>query len=43
MKIEWPSIGSGDDCISQNAFDLITKLLELDEKKRLGFNGASEI
>lgn len=35
-RIEWPKLGDGDDCISYDAYDLITKLLEPDYNKRIG-------
>lgn len=44
-KIPWDQINVGgeEDVISQQAFDLINSLLELDPKKRLGAKGAEEI
>lgn len=39
LRIEWPEIGQGEGCISQDAYDLISKLLTLDYKKRLGHLG----
>jgi serine/threonine protein kinase len=44
-KIPWDQIkiGIGDDCISEEAFDLINKLLEPDPKKRIGSEGTEAI
>lgn len=44
-KIPWDEIEIGyeEDQISPLAFDLINKLLESDDQKRLGCNGAQEI
>jgi hypothetical protein len=28
FRIEWPTLGDGEDCMSYDAFDLITRLLE---------------
>ena len=36
MRIEWPSIGDEEDCISERAADLIKRLLEFDFTKRIG-------
>jgi len=41
MRMEWPPIGDGDDCISKDAADLIKKLLEPDPKKRIGTEGGA--
>ncbi|CAD8166305.1 unnamed protein product [Paramecium octaurelia] len=43
MRIEWPSIGDGEDCISEQAYDLIIKLLEPDYNNRLGHRSIEEI
>ena len=45
LKIPWDQIriGSGEDCMSEEAYDLINKLLEPDPKKRLGCQGAEDI
>ena len=43
LRIEWPSIGYEDDCISPEAADLIQKLLNPDPNQRLGAHGADEI
>jgi len=42
MKIEWPPIGDGEDCICPYAVDLIKKLLNPDPKKRLGSQDDAE-
>lgn len=39
FRIEWPPIGDDEDSMSENAYDLIKKLLIMDPKKRLGANG----
>lgn len=36
MRMEWPEIGDGEDCISEKAVDLIKKLMEPEFTKRLG-------
>lgn len=33
-RMEWPEIGDGEDQISENAYDLINKILEPDYQKR---------
>ncbi|CAD8070128.1 unnamed protein product [Paramecium sonneborni] len=43
MRIEWPQIGDGEDCISEQAYDLIVKLLEPDFNKRIGHKTIEEI
>jgi len=43
LRMEWPDIGDGEDCISYAAADLIKKLLNSDPKKRLGSKGAQEV
>lgn len=43
LDIEWPEIGLGQNNISFLAKDLIEKLLVIDYKKRLGYNGIEEI
>ncbi len=43
LRIEWPSIGYEDDCISPEAADLIQKLLNPDPNQRLGAHGVDEI
>ncbi|CAD8158486.1 unnamed protein product [Paramecium octaurelia] len=43
MRIEWPQIGEGEDCISEQAYDLIVKLLEPDFNKRIGHKSIEEI
>ncbi|CAD8145564.1 unnamed protein product [Paramecium octaurelia] len=43
MRIEWPQIGDGEDCISEQAYDLIVKLLEPDFNKRIGHKSIEEI
>ncbi|CAD8058435.1 unnamed protein product [Paramecium primaurelia] len=43
MRIEWPQIGDGEDCISEQAYDLIIKLLEPDFNKRIGHKSIEEI
>ncbi|CAD8076112.1 unnamed protein product [Paramecium sonneborni] len=43
MKIEWPQIGEGDDCISQQAYDLMIKLLEPNFYNRIGHKSIEEI
>lgn len=44
-KIPWDqcTIGYDEGCISQEAFDLINRLLEKDAKKRIGIKGVWEI
>lgn len=44
-NIPWDQItvGEGEDCISETAFDLINKLLSPDPSKRLGAGGSEEI
>ncbi len=37
------NLGDEEDGISQNAFDLINKLLEFDPATRLGSGGADEV
>lgn len=39
-KIEWPDIGYEEDCISPEAYDLISKLLNPKFQQRLGANGS---
>lgn len=36
MRMEWPEIGEGEECISFKAADLIKKLMEPEFTKRLG-------
>ncbi|CAK68884.1 unnamed protein product (macronuclear) [Paramecium tetraurelia] len=43
MRLEWPRIGDGEDCISDQAYDLMSKLLEPDFKNRLGHRSIEEI
>ncbi|CAD8160114.1 unnamed protein product [Paramecium pentaurelia] len=43
MRIEWPQIGDAEDCISEQAYDLMIKLLEPDYKNRLGHKSIEEI
>ncbi|CAD8146209.1 unnamed protein product [Paramecium octaurelia] len=43
MRLEWPQIGVGEDCISEQAYDLMNKLLEPDFKNRLGHRSIEEI
>ena len=43
MRMEWPSIGEGDDCISPEAAELIKNLLNMDYNERLGARGVEEI
>jgi len=43
LRIEWPEIGDGEDCISPEAVDLIKGLLHPDSNKRLGTRGTEEI
>jgi len=43
LRIEWPSIGYEEDCISPEAADLIQKLLNPDSNQRLGAHGVEEI
>ncbi|CAK77798.1 unnamed protein product (macronuclear) [Paramecium tetraurelia] len=43
MRIEWPQIGEGEDCISEQAYDLIVQLLEPDFNKRIGHKSIEEI
>lgn len=43
MRIEWPPIGDDEGCISKNAYDLISNLLNPDYKQRLGHNNIQEI
>lgn len=43
LRMEWPEIGDGEDCISHNAADLIKSLLIRDPKKRLGSKGVAEV
>lgn len=43
-RIEWPKLGDdGDECISYDSFDLLTRLLEPDYKKRIGHKSIDEI
>lgn len=39
MKMEWPNIGHGDDCISPEAADLIKKLMNPKPSQRLSISG----
>ncbi|CAK92951.1 unnamed protein product (macronuclear) [Paramecium tetraurelia] len=41
--IEWPEIGSGEDMMSQDAYELINSLLEPQYHMRLGEKGADEV
>jgi len=43
MRMEWPPVGDDEDCISHVAYDLMTKLMTQDPKKRLGAKGAQEV
>lgn len=45
LNIPWDQIkiGYGEDCLTPEAKDLITRLLTLDHTERLGANGADEI
>ncbi|CAD8067740.1 unnamed protein product [Paramecium primaurelia] len=43
MRIEWPQIGNEEECISEQAYDLIVKLLEPDFNKRIGHKSIEEI
>ncbi|CAD8145311.1 unnamed protein product [Paramecium pentaurelia] len=43
MRIEWPQIGDAEDCISEQAQDLMIQLLEPDFKNRLGHKSIEEI
>ncbi|CAK77234.1 unnamed protein product (macronuclear) [Paramecium tetraurelia] len=43
MRIEWPQIGEEEDCISEQAYDLIVKLLEPDFNNRIGHKSIEEI
>ncbi|CAD8203805.1 unnamed protein product [Paramecium octaurelia] len=42
-SIEWPEIGSGEDMMSQEAYELINSLLEPQYHKRLGEKGAEQV
>jgi len=42
-RFEWPDIGDSEDCMTENAMDLINKLLEIDYSKRFGSRGFEEI
>jgi len=42
MKIEFPTIGSGENEISQNAYDIIYRLLNPNYLERLGTNGIDD-
>lgn len=42
-RIDWPSIGYDEDCITPEAVDLITKLLNPNPNKRLGSHGTQEV
>ena len=39
LKLEWPTIGYEEDCLSPEAYDLITKLMDKDPIKRLDIQG----
>ncbi|CAK61414.1 unnamed protein product (macronuclear) [Paramecium tetraurelia] len=43
LRMEWPQIGSEEDCISHNAADLIKQLMEPEFTKRIGHNNIQEI
>lgn len=43
IRFEWPTTQSGEDYLSPNATDLISKLLVRDPKARLGTKSAEEI
>ncbi|CAD8109445.1 unnamed protein product [Paramecium sonneborni] len=43
LRMEWPQIGDEEDCISQNAADLIKKLMDPDFTKRIGHLNIQEI
>jgi serine/threonine protein kinase len=43
MRVDWPPIGDEDGCISNNAHDLISKLLNPDYKERIGHSRIEEI
>lgn len=42
-NITWPEIGDGDDKMSERAYDLINRLLDMNYETRLGCKGAREI
>ena len=42
MKIEFPNRGKGENEISENAYDLISRLLNPNCKERLGINGLDD-
>ncbi|CAD8068612.1 unnamed protein product [Paramecium sonneborni] len=44
LRIEWPKLGDdGEECISYDSYDLLTRLLEPDYKKRIGHISIDEI
>ncbi|CAD8148558.1 unnamed protein product [Paramecium octaurelia] len=44
LRIEWPKLGDdGEECISYDSYDLLTRLLEQDYTKRIGHVSIDEI